>query len=571
MMDPLNSLIAIVSCCFCFIGLFSLGSWVLAFMKCGTEEFHFRIVVGLGVFYFFFYTSSWILSAQWVGYASSMLLLFCIFTQYDQWPKLRRRVPYLFFGILVLTFLPYFFRMFSPPVSEDGLSFYLPNIAWIHTHGLSYNPYLTNYTTMPLGVEYLFSVPFGWAGYQGVVLMDALGTLALIHLLYQSSRRYMNRTKSQLVVVAALLIKGTFFFVFASGKIDTWNTYALMTGLFLFIRASQKKDWQSAFVVFSIALGLKFTNYILLLFPLILCWILVVKNQGIKKAFLLAFVPLFFVGSVLVRNYILVNNPLAPLVELEGQSRFVAIHQEKEAPSNSLTSFFETWEGDKISAVVQFSTRYSQVFLVVVSMMLGWFFWKKKSKVGMELKWAGVAIVMMYLPWILFLGNSTQPLRFIWAPLMLTIWAFVGLIDSLEKSGQIRFKMPGLALYLICTFFLIATVYRKHAHYIPDFFALQNQSLASWYSQVGRDHYALSYRFKELGLHHAKVDYRAPVALGAFALDDYGNIPTQEEFYMLRNDSAAFEYVLDFGMHKLAAVPAEKVVIQSGEYFVYRH
>lgn len=572
MMEPLTSLLAVFSGLFCMIGLFALGSWAIAFSKRDTQDLHFRVVIGLGVFYMFFYTLSWVLLASWVWHGSWLLLLVSICTQFRQLAKVRLGVPDLFFGLLVLVFMPYFFRLFSPPVSEDGLSFYLPNIAWIHAYGLTFNPYLTNYTTMPLGIEYLFSIPFGFAGHRGVVVMDAMGTLALVHLLYQFSQKHLSRTKSQLFVVATLLIKGTFFFVFASGKIDTWNTYVFMTGLFLFSEAAQKRDWQGAFLVFSIALGLKFTNYILLLLPLIVCWFLVFKNQGFGKAIILAFVPLFFVGSVLVRNYVLVNNPFAPLVQLDGQSRFVAIHQDEGTASETLRSIGELWDVDKVSALIQLVVRHSQYFLVVIFIVLGWFFWKKRSSMVMELRWAGVVIVLMYIPWLLLLGNTIQPLRFIWAPLMLIIWAALLWIDSWEKkSSSSGSKRLGLILFSLCSTILITTVYLKHFHYIPDFFAQRNRTTANWYSHVGRDHYAFSYRFKELGLHRAKVNYRMPVALGAFSIGDYGSIPTQEEFYLSKEDSKEVEYILDFGNHKLIGIPAEKIVLQSGEYFVYRN
>lgn len=569
-MEPLTSLLAIVSCCFCFIGLFSLGSWVFTIGKSDSKEVHIRVVIGLGVLYLFFYCASWIFPPQWVWYGSWILLLFGICTQFRQLAKVRLDVPSLFFGFLALVFLPYFFRLFSPPVNEDGLSFYLPNIAWIHANGLSFNPYLTNYTTMPLGVEYLFSIPFGLAGYRGVALMDAFGTLALLHLLYQFSQRYMGKTKSQLVVVAALLIKGTFFFVFGSGKVDTWNTYVLMTGLFLFIEASKKSDWQGAFLVFSIALGLKFTNYMLMLLPLMVCWVLVIKHQGIGKAILLGLVPLFFVGSVLVRNYILVANPLAPLVHLEGQSRFVAMHQGEGKTAVSLRSLGELWDLDLVSTVIQLGDRYSQYFLVVLSMVLGWILWKNRSALAVELRWAGLVIILMFTPWFLILGSSPQPLRFIWAPLILFIWAGIRWIDSWEKSRPIGNKRLDLILFSLCSTVLITTVYFKHFYFIPHFFAQRNQSVATWYSQVGRDHYAFSYQFKEMGLHFAKVNYRKPVALGAFSIGEYGNIPTQEEFYFFMDDDGDFEYVLDFGAEKFGAIPSEKIILQSGEYFVYR-
>ena len=65
---------------------------------------------------------------------------------------------YLVLFVLFVVFLPFLSRLMSPPTSADGLSFYLPSVEWVYNYGLAFNPYLTGYTTMPMGAEYFYSI-----------------------------------------------------------------------------------------------------------------------------------------------------------------------------------------------------------------------------------------------------------------------------------------------------------------------------------------------------------------------------------------------------------------------------
>ena len=114
-------------------------------------------------------------------------------------------------------------------------------------------------------------------------------------------------------------------------------------------------------------------------------------------------------------------------------------------------------------------------------------------------------------------------------------------------------------------------IYSKHSFYIVNFFKLPNKSLPEWYSLVGKNHYAISYRFKELGLHHQNVHYQAPVALGAFDVEDYGNIPDQEELARMKlAPDPQGDFVLGMGKEKLASLQKEDIVVQYGDYFIYK-
>jgi hypothetical protein len=177
----------------------------------------------------------------------------------------------------------------------------------------------------------------------------------------------------------------------------------------------------------------------------------------------------------------------------------------------------------------------------------------------------------MGIPWMLVLGNTSQPLRFVWAPLLLTVLIFI-----LGFHQWILYKKHDTGILENITKFTLLlvigiTIYAKHYHYFPDYFTHKNRTLPEWYALIGSDHYSIFYEFKALGLHHARVNYQVSVIFGAFEVNDYGNIPTQEEFNEAKDSmSEGFEYCFDSGMEKLAKIPREDIVLQSGEFFVYR-
>ncbi|MDO9551126.1 hypothetical protein [Rhodonellum sp.] len=566
-----EGLIGIASGIFTFWGLFAVGQLALALKGVQYKGIHGKVVVGFGLFHLFFLGISMFLPTGFIWYTCVALFLLAIFFQLKDIKKSDSNFSWLFPLLISVIFLPYLFRLFSPPIFTDGLFYYLPSIAWVFTNGLAFNPYLTQYTTMPQGVEYLFTIPFGFAGYAGVRSLDALGTVALIHLIYQSGKDLFGKRKSEIFVLSALLIKGTFFLVFATGKIDTWNTYVVMTGILFFCQSHRKDHLIGAFVIFSIALGLKYTNYLLLFLPLIYLWIQILRTLGGKPAFITSIIPLMFIAPVLIRNHWLVNNPFAPLIQLDGQSRYVASHGTAVVSNAQFQISGELSGKELMWELLQEGLRYRSTLIFLLFLLVAWLLWKKRVFLARELKLACMLWLLMGIPWMLVLGNTAQPLRFVWAPLLLTVLIFIlGLNQWIlykKYDTGILEKISKLTLLLVVG----TAIYAKHYHYFPDYFTQKNRTLPEWYTLIGSDHYSISYQFKALGLHHARVNYRVPVVLGAFEINDYGNIPTQEEFIESKDSMIeGFDYCLDRGMEKLAEIPLEDIVLQSGEFFVYR-
>jgi len=566
-MSFIEMVLSVLAAAFSFLGLFSLGTILASTTRLHSINGHGKVVLGVGIFSFSFFLFSLLFPPELVWYAWIFLFALAILTQRNSILKSLGLIQWSdpFIWMLFVLFLPYIFRLLGPPISDDGLSFYLPNVAWIFAKGIGFNPYLTNYTLMPLGMEYVFTIPFGFTGIPGVLFFDALGSIALLHLIYTSGKQLFSIRMAQVLALAVLLIKGTLFFVFSSGKIDTWNTYVIMSGIFLFIQNYRKRELTGVFLIFSIALGIKFSNWLLLILPLCyLCYELL-RREKFRKVALLALVPLFFTGSVMLRNQLEVNNPLAPIVFTGNESRFVATHGD--IPDEQV-------QVDLANENLPFIATLLDDFIYPLGLLLFaliWFIWFRKVKISVELAQSLILIFLMFLPWFIVLGNSNQPFRFIWAPLILGIVIFLKALDELLQSKpKLLENFQKIALGVL-TLVAFTVVFSKHSVYMVNFFKLSNHSLSDWYSLAGKDHYAISYRFKEMGLHHEDVHYKVPVALGAFDVDDYGNIPEQEELSRMSTSTIiSADFVIDMGKDKLDTLSKEDIVMQYGDYFVYK-
>jgi len=569
-MSFVEMILSVLAATFTFVGLFALGNILAITTGLRSINEHVKVALGVGLFSFSFFSFSLLFPPAFVWYACVFLFVLAILTQRNTIVKSLGLIQWSdpFIWLLFILFLPYIFRLLDPPLSDDGLSFYLPNVAWIFAKGIEFNPYLTNYTLMPLGMEYVFTIPFGFTGIQGVLFFDAIGAIALLHLIYTAGKKLFSIRMAQVLVLTVLLIKGTLFYLFGTGKIDTWNTYVMMSGIFLFIQNYRKREFTGVFLIFSIALVIKFTNWLLLILPLCyLCYELF-RREKFRKVALLAMVPLFFAGSVMIRNQLEVNNPLAPILLTGNESRFVETHGKM--PDEQILVELVNEGNENLS----FMSRLLDDFIFplgVILVALIWVVWFRKVKISVELAQSLILILLMFLPWFIVLGNSNQPLRFIWAPLILGIVILLKAIDELLQSKpKLLGNFKNIALGVL-TLVAFTVVFSRHSFYIVNFFKISNHSLSEWYSLAGKDHYAISYRFKEMGLHHEHVHYKVPVALGAFDVDDYGNIPEQDELSrMSKSAILSADFVIDMGMDKLDTIPKEDIVMQYGDYFVYK-
>lgn len=234
----------------------------------------------------------------------------------DIWPYLLLFAPLLVIGV----------RVAGPPVLSDGLKHYLPSVEWLFYRGLDFNPFLTRYTTMPQAGEYLYSLVWGPGGHAAVRWLDALFAFQMQALLFEAFRRNLNRHLALLLALGLYFLPHSIFWIFGQGKIDALSIGATAAGLFLLLGSERREKPWLVGLMLALPLAIKYTNWVLLVVP----WLIflvdgLVKGQ-FRKYFLLALLPGFFLGPVLLRNQLLTNNPLAPLLPVQNPKVFVHTH-----------------------------------------------------------------------------------------------------------------------------------------------------------------------------------------------------------------------------------------------------
>lgn len=566
-MIALEIILALVSAMFVYVGLLAFGTWIFKWRKLGNGSVHEKVAFGFGLFYVLYHLFHVVLEPKQIWIAITIVFSICIFSERRslvvKLRKINPRNKFLWLVFLILT--PFIFRLISPPISDDGLSFYLPQVAWLYEYGLIFNPFLTQYTTMPQGIQILFTLPFGVSGYSGVRFLDAFGALGLLHLIYAESKNLLNEKYSKIFVLIALFLKGTILFLFGTGKIDTWNAYILATGIFAFFKAVNSKNFQNVFIIFSIALTLKYTNWVMLVLPLLLGGYFLFCEKPFLQWIVLMLLPVLFSGSVLIRNQYQVNNTLAPFFSNGSESRYVHNHG---------PILYENYmDGTPYSSKYNFVNLTLKfllhpIFIVTFFIGLLIIFRFREMKFSNQVSHAGLLLMLMLVPWLGIFGFSAQPMRFIWPIVLLALIIALLVIKDIQSVRS----YPKIYAQIFTGFLGLILLFLAHSkgrNYIFNFFELPNKRLSEWYAHVGKHHYAMSYHIKELGLHHQNIFYEAGVALGAFDVHEYGCFPNQNEFFNRnKGEWSGYDYLLLKGHEKMQLFQKEKVALQYGDYYL---
>jgi hypothetical protein len=554
-----------ISAIFFFVGLLALGNWIFKWGKSGNGSTHEKVAIGYGLLYVIYHLFHFILEPKHIWISISTLILICIFSERKSL-LMKIKDIYLrstFVWLVFIILIPFFFRLISPPISNDGLSFYLPQVAWLYEYGLKFNPFLTQYTTMPQGIQILFTLPYGVSGYSGVRFMDAFAALALLHVIYQECRNLLNESYSKIFVLFALLLKGTILFLFGTGKIDTWSTYIFTIGFFAFFKGIHSKNYLNVFIIFSVILSIKYTNWVLMVLPLLWLAYLLFRALPLLQWTFLMQVPLFFAGSVLIRNHIQVNNALSPFFLNGLESRYVHNHGPilYDNPFEITNFKFE-------NGILIMNYLSHPIFIVSCFFVLFFYFHYRKVQFSNMIRFGIYLFILMMIPWFVIFGSSAQPIRFLWGPILLLFTISLMVWKEIQFAQTFPKKTP---LILVCTLglTLIFFSYFKGRQYVYNFFQLPNKSLSEWYAQVGRHHYAMSYRIKELGLHNQKIFYESRVALGAFEVHEFGRFPDQDEFFNRnKGEWNGYDFLLLNGHSKAQLFQKEEVLLQYNDYYL---
>lgn len=519
-----------------------------------------NVAIGIGVFQVTYLTFCIIFMPLTGFYLQFLLCLFSFFWGVKSLkfkPFNKKLIWSIGIGIILLS--PLFARLISPPISTDGVSFYLPNIEWVFNNGIEFNPYITTHTTMPLGAERLFAFFYGINQISAVRTLDASFALLLLILIFKEAKRRMNFNFALVSCLIVLLIPGTFIWNFGTGKVDTISTYLFLIGFFTFVN----RRWFLSVFILSITLNIKYTNWILLCLPIAFACIMHLYHSKNRLKYLVLFIPVFFCSISLVKNIVSVNNPLAPLINIEAQNRFVQNHGNRPTPilkpKSDLTFIDEI--AFQIQAFGIFNVLHTLIFFLLI-----FFIFFKKSLAGEYKIWLWF-LFLSSLIWFYLLGSTLQPLRFFWGNLIIITLAVLIVLFNLIKqqhTNYIHKIILGLTVF-ICTWF----VFSKKGHYFSDYYKFKKGVKTEvWYNEIKKHHYAISVDIASSNINKNLIYFHHPIALGLLTLNQYDGIPFQEDFIKLPVDEIYdnYQYILCKKANTELFIQFDKIRFERGDY-----
>ncbi|MEY3368839.1 MAG: hypothetical protein RI973_1994 [Bacteroidota bacterium] len=579
-MTLLENTTGILGALFMITGLYAVGNLAERIAPWKKAGRHFNISLGFSLFYFFFLEAS-ALVHPWSYYLIYFLMGLAIvwnFREIRQGLRSFAASNKIFLLVTSIVALPFFLGLISPPVNFDGVSFYLPSAEWIYRYGLTFNHYLPSYTTMPQGAEYLFSAGFGIGGYQAIRMMDAIFTLLLIDLIRATSIRYLSLLWTGMVICLVFLMPETLLYVFGSGKVDTLGTYFFVVGFTLILRFREIGSYLPAVLALSAALAIKYTNWLLLILPLTGLFLLLLMQKKYRMAMAAAAIPLLFTMPVLIKNQIEVNNPLAPVIITGKPTRFVFTHGEMPSNSDIPTDLLQndtalSKAGNKYQGVV--NTLKGEMCWIISAVMAILLLLRLAGRLPLPEFWTWYLFLLLcFVPWFYELGDSPQPLRFIWPPLVILTLLVLVSLKELVAPLKIPFRQytAAMAIFLV-GLPVIGYSYYRHGRNLHYFIKSQELSLADWYAYVGQEFFSISARMREAGFHHQDVFYLNGVALGLFDVRDYGNLPNAEQQAVLSKYGlktyCGEKYIFDRMPHdSIAGKPVKNIFISKNYHLM---
>lgn len=413
--------------------------------------------LGFSAYYFTFFLLSLLLPPRWPVYFAVLGFTLLIVLKFKTLKTLtighikKFGFYYLAFGFIVL---PFIIRVAGPPVNKDGLHFYLPSIVWIFNEGLSFNPYLTRYTTMPQGVEYLYTVPYFLGNFKAVRIFDLMLGFYLLSALYHLALLFVKKPIALLLVLLAALFPKTWVWLVGQGKVD-------IIGLLLFSAACYffyTKQYVLAMLALSSTVLVKYTYWLIIIVPALWFTLANIKSIVSSKKVIALFLPLLFALPLLLKNHIQVNNPLAPLKANNKETKYIGHHysegKDLELKTRRDLGFNQPTEEQLFLSLkkgywpklteINGLIYYSLLFLIVAGVLF-------RKKITETHYWSLLFITLFTLMfWIDKVGVYWWNTRFIWPiwlclVLLYGIW-FQSIFNRLNTKLQFWF---GRAFYLV--------------------------------------------------------------------------------------------------------------------------
>ncbi|GEM_PF-2445864 len=538
--------LGLLAASFTLLGHWALGRFTTTqVFKAAAIPTSLEIVAGFPLFFFAFLGLSLFLPAKWPTYIllALMLLIFLQERKY-LWLKINSAFSHYrwFYLILVLLLLPVISRVLGPPVLNDGLKHYLPAVEWIFEKGLEFNPYLTGYTTMPQGAEYLFTLPHALGGYQAVRIFDALLGLVLLHVVFQTARLFTSQPGAFIAVLLVLLVPRTWLWLLGQAKVDTMAMLLFMAGLYLTFSSWRRSHPTFTLVLLSSALAVKYTFWVLLLAPTAYFFIKIFLVGFKPKNLLLFIIPILFVAPVMVKNKIQVNNYLAPVIITGKETRFIQKHRsqarqkliEERKAENRKNIYAENLIEDfrylKSWRQLLGSVKWWVLGISCLTLIFAVSIYKTKPKLT-ALFLLGLAMLVI---WINRLGVAWHVPRFIWPILVIYILFSVAYMEHTLAKLKTDSKAQRSLWLALATLLIIGNgvhSYIRNYHYFEALSASFSKPLAKWYQKQERPYFAFSAALDQKKLPASQTIYLIEPAFGLMSFESWQAIGTQEAIY----------------------------------------
>jgi hypothetical protein len=201
-----------------------------------------------------------------------------------------------------------------PTKNDDALIMYLVTPLMVaFTHALRLQPYVAQHGLMPLQVEMHWAALFSISQETAVTFWDYLCALCTLATLAAIGRRFWGDGRVRVVALLMMLTTAAFILLMGGGKPDNASTqFALAALLWLLIgRLPAGRDVFLSGLCVGWALASRYTAFVV-----IPAWLVLVLRRARRRPALLAAAAqgaALAWAPMLVKNWLLVRNPLAPL------------------------------------------------------------------------------------------------------------------------------------------------------------------------------------------------------------------------------------------------------------------
>jgi hypothetical protein len=436
--------------------------------------------------------------------------------------------------VLSVIFMPYLYRLATPPMNVDTLNFYMPNIEWVYHRGLAFNPHLTAYTTMPMAAEYLFAQSYGLGGRQAVLMTDAVFCILTIMLCHGMARLLMPRPWAFAFILSMMLLPQSYTYLFGSAKVDMVNVYLVLTGMSLLLKPLDSRRMLVSLAIGSIAFSVKYTSWPQLALPVVVAVGILFWRGRKRQAFMGLLIPLLFAGPVMLKNQIQVGNPLAPVVWSPSQRAYLAAHLENEW-DQVVKPLGKPVVREKPVLASTWFLQASVGYLLYAAMLL---LLPLAVYLRTELRRFVPLLLLLPLslgPWHAIVGAGPEPPRFTLPFLTVILLSLIYMVS--DFSGRLPKAASSTVAWSMAVLVALGNLLNSHGVHsdiVTRYRDARDSGVVGMYIADGKGHYAISRVMADSGWLERKVMYLAPLVLGTLSHEEVLKSHTDLEIHLNR-------------------------------------